>query len=275
MVAGVGRVDRDDRQITQILALFLAQGQFGGGLCPCQSFFGEAVRNTVFVDRDQAVALRRERIAKHFGNLDARTGTTPNRLGQHEITFLRPANIGDARGIADALVDGREPCRTAIVQLDHAQQRLLAVGQFLHRVREPALTRLFRARQHPVALAQGGLFLLFDHPQAWRRHGVIGLPAIGNRDRFAILDIDHAQHGDFRNAAHAVKRRLATVNQAFLGHVLEQLLERDLFLPLDTEMLADLALADLPVGRTDKFEDLLATGQTGWRTLAHSLVSSG
>ena len=55
--------------------------------------------------------------------------------------------------------------------------------------------------------------------------------------------VDHAQHGDLGHAAHAVEGGLLAVDQAFVGHVLEQRLERDLLLALEPEGLGDLALA--------------------------------
>jgi hypothetical protein len=58
------------------------------------------------------------------------------------------------------------------------------------------------------------------------------------------LDLDHAQHGDARHAAHLVEGGArADVDQPFVGHVLEQSLEQDLLLPLQAERLGDLALA--------------------------------
>jgi hypothetical protein len=51
------------------------------------------------------------------------------------------------------------------------------------------------------------------------------------------------------------------VDQAFIAHVLEQALQRDLVLALEAERLGDLALARGLVGRLDEVEDLLAGGQ--------------
>src|SRR3546814_9338102 len=49
----------------------------------------------------------------------------------------------------------------------------------------------------------------------------------------------------------------------FVGHILEQRLQRDLVITVEREMLRDLALADRLVGRRNEVEDLLAAGQAG------------
>ncbi len=49
---------------------------------------------------------------------------------------------------------------------------------------------------------------------------------------------------------------------SFFGHFLQQCLEGNLLLPLQAEMLADLALADDTIGIADEFEDLLLAGQS-------------
>ena len=75
------------------------------------------------------------------------------------------------------------------------------------------------------------------------------------------------QHGDLGHPAHAVIGGLLAVDQAFLGHVLEQRLERDLLVPLQPERLGDLALAGDRVGGLEEFEDLPALGIPGWGRL--------
>ena len=53
------------------------------------------------------------------------------------------------------------------------------------------------------------------------------------------------------------------VDEPFVGHILEQRLQRDLVITVEREMLRDLALADRLVGRRNEVEDLLAAGQAG------------
>ncbi len=51
MVARVGRIDRDNRKMTEILAP-LAESLAGAAVRFLQRRFGEDVRNAIFVDRD-------------------------------------------------------------------------------------------------------------------------------------------------------------------------------------------------------------------------------
>ncbi len=88
-----------------------------------------------------------------------------------------------------------------------------------------------------------------------------GCHDFGNRDRRAVVDLDHPQHGDFRQPAHPVIGALATVDQSLLGHVGEQFLEGNLVLPLEAELARNLALAGGAVGRSDEFEDLILRGE--------------
>src|SRR5690606_6177413 len=82
-------------------------------------------------------------------------------------------------------------------------------------------------------------------------------------DGFPVFDIDHTQHGDLGHAAHAVEGGLLAVDQAFLGHVLEKALERDLLLALEAERLGDLALSGRSLGRLDELDDLFFRRQAG------------
>ena len=224
----------------------------------------------MLVDGDQAEGARRQRIAEDFGHLHPGARAAAGGLGEDQLPLLGPPDVGDMDGIAHALVDRRQPRLARAVQLDDAEQLFFRSRQLLHRMGEPAGADLFGACEHAIALAQrravgAQLALGFDHAQPRRRGAVVGLPAVGNGDRLAVLGIDHAQHGDARQAAHAVEGGALAVDQAFLGHVLEQRLELDLLLPLEAEVFPDLALAGGLVGPGDEVEDLLAAGQAGLR----------
>ena len=65
MVARVGRVDRDDRDMGQILALTERQRRDALGLF--DHAVGEDVRDAVLVDRDKAEAAGREGVAEDVG----------------------------------------------------------------------------------------------------------------------------------------------------------------------------------------------------------------
>src|SRR5947208_29520 len=63
MVARVLGVDRDDRQMREVLAL--AQRQLRHAMRFVDRLLREFVAQSVLVDRDQAEAARRERVAEH------------------------------------------------------------------------------------------------------------------------------------------------------------------------------------------------------------------
>ena len=124
-------------------------------------------------------------------------GDLAARLGEHQLACFRPAEIGDRRGAAHALVDRREPAFAVAVDLDHAHQPVGARGQLLHRVRAPAAPGFLGPREHAVADLERGeavaafALLALDHPQARRRGGVVGAPGVGNGEGFAVLDLGH------------------------------------------------------------------------------------
>ena len=176
---------------------------------------------------------------------------------------LGPAEIGDRRGIAHPLVGRRQPRLARAVELDHAEQPFAARGQLLHRMRGPTRPGLLGARQHPVAGLERRMPLALHQPQPWRRGAIVGAPRVGNRDRLALLDVDHAQHGNLGHAAHAVEGGLLAVDQPFVRHVAQQALERDLLLAFQAKGLGDLALAGWLVGGLDELDDLLLRRQAG------------
>jgi len=273
MVARVGRIDRNDRQVSQILAVFAAERQLGRLFRFAQRLLREHMRDAVLGDGNQAEAFRSERIAHHFDHLDARTIRAPHPLGDYQLAFLRLAQIGDWRRIADALVDRGKPGLAAAVDLHHAHQPFGARGQFFHRMRDPAAPGFLGPREHAVAAFERGhpfsaFVLQFAHGQARWFTGRVRRPIVRNGDCFAIRDLDHTQHGYLGHTAHAVIGGFLAVDHAFFGHVLEQPFERDLFLALEAKRLGDLALASRNVRRLKEFEYLFLAGHAlralGW-----------
>ena len=133
-------------------------------------------------------------------------------------------------------------------------------------MRDPSGAGLFGPGQHAVPRAQrraarGALAAGFDQPQPWRRGGIVGLPGRGNGDRFAILDLDHAQHGDPWHPAQAVECRAVAIDQPFIRHVAQQGLELDLLLPLQPEGARDFPFAGGLFRLGDEIEHLLARRQ--------------
>ena len=218
------------------------------------------------MDRDQTERFGGERIAQNSGDFHPSARTASSRFGQHELALLGPAQIGNRRRMAYALVNRSEPAFPALVDLDDPHDLIGRGRQLFHRMGDPARASLLGPCQDPVTAAQGGpARALFAQPQPRRRGGIVGLPAIRNGNCFAILNLDHPQHRNLGHAAHPVERAAIAIDQAFVGHILEQRLELDFLLPLQPERSRNLALAGWFIGIGNKFEDLLAGGKAGLR----------
>ena len=139
----------------------------------------------------------------------------------------------------------------------------------------PALPGFFGAGKDAVANGQRTALAPLHHAQAGGRLA-FGFPPFGRRDQGGVVDIDDAQHSNLGHAAQLVERaRRADVNQAFIGHILQQGFEGDLFLALKAESLGDLALARWLVGRGDEIHHLIAGGETGGTHLVASRALGG
>ena len=204
MVAGVDRVDRDDRQMAQILALVLMQWQLRRGNRFFLHRFGEDMRDAMLVDRDQAEAARGEGIAQNVGDARADPRRAAGRLGQDQVALLRGADVADRRILADALVDRAQPQLAVGHFLDHAEQHLGRLGELLHRMGEPALARFLGAGKDAVTDRQRAALAPLYHADA-RRGLAFGLPAFGGGDQGGVVDIDDAQHRHLGHAAHLVE----------------------------------------------------------------------
>ena len=132
MIARIGRVDRDDRQMRQVLAL--AQRQLRTRRAPRRS---PRARNScaqpVLVDRDQAEAARRERIAEHRIDPRRHPRPPPRDLAQHQVAGLRVLQLADRQLAPLLLLDRGQPEPLALLA-DHAQHQLGALLELLHRV---------------------------------------------------------------------------------------------------------------------------------------------
>ena len=260
MVARVLGIDRDDRQMRQVLAL--AQRHLRNAVRLVDRLLREFGAQPVLVDRDQREAARRERIAEHRVDPRRDPRRPPAHFAQHEVADLRVVQLGDRELAALFLVDRRQPEALALA-LDHAQRELRRLGELLQRMRDAALALLLGARQHPVADPERAL-APFEHAQA-RRRG-LGMPLLGHReDVAAVVDLADPQHGDLGHPARLVERPPARmIDQPLVGHVVEQPLQVDLVLPRQAERPRDLALARRLVGRGDEVEDLLAASAVRW-----------
>ena len=272
MIARIGRINRNDRQMGKVFAGLTVKRKIGRFLSCIQRLLRESVRDTMLGDGNQAEAFRGERIAHHFYNFDAGTVRASGALGNHQLAFFSPAKVGNRRRIAHAFVNRGKPCFSGAVNLDNAHQAFAARGQLFHNMRDPTAVALFSARQNPVAgfeswkcapLIFGTLAALaFAHSQSGRFVRSFIRPIVWDSNRFPILDLNNAQHSHFGNAAHAVIGGFPAVDQAFLGHVLEQLLQSDFLLTFKAKSFRDLSLAGWPIAGLDKFEHLPARRHT-------------
>ena len=125
------------------------------------------------------------------------------------------------------------------------------------------LPRFFRPGQYAVAHGESPLAAAFHHAQARLGHA-FGFPAFRHGDRLAALDIDNAQYRNLGHAAQFVESTAgADVDQAFVGHIAQQRLELDLFLPLEAEGLGNFTLARGRRAGGDEVHDPLSGRETG------------
>ena len=87
MIARVVGVDRDDRQMRQVLAL--AERLLRHAVRLVDRLLRELVPEAMLVDRDQAEAARRERIAEHRIDPRADPRRPPGDFAQHQIARPR------------------------------------------------------------------------------------------------------------------------------------------------------------------------------------------
>ena len=107
MVARVLGVDRDDRQMRQVLAL--AERQLRHAMRLVDRLLREFVAQAVLVDRDQAEAARRERIAEHRIDPRVHPRRAPGDLAQHQVAGLGVLQVADREFAPLLLVDRRQP----------------------------------------------------------------------------------------------------------------------------------------------------------------------
>ena len=105
-----------------------------------------------------------------------------------------------------------------------------------------------------AALAPLGLF----QSKARRIIKRIRRPIVGDRNGFSVLNLNDAQNGDFGHASHAVISGFLAVDQAFFGHIFEQLLERDFLLTFQPKFLRDFTFSGRARRVLDKLENLFA-----------------
>lgn len=90
----------------------------------------------------------------------------------------------------------------------------------------------------PSALAS-----TFDHAELRQRYALC-LPPFGHGNQLVAIDIDDLEYGNPRNAAHLVecpaRRR---VDQPFVGHVLQQRLQRNLVAAIKAKGACDFPLS--------------------------------
>ena len=207
-----------------------------------QQLFGKDVRDVELVDRNEAEGFGRERIAQDFHDLGRDARRTARFFREHKVALTRLSQIGDGRVAPLPLVDGAQPIPVPILG-DDAEQLLLTPRQLLHRVGDIACALFFRAGKDAIPHAQRGSLATLHNAQT-RRRLALGLPMFRDRDDLCVVHIHDAQHGDLGEAAHLVEGAAGcAVDQPFIGHVLEQRLQRDLLIAQQAKGARNLALA--------------------------------
>ena len=175
MVARVGRIDRDDRQMRQVLAL-------------AERLLRDPLR---LVDRLlRGIRARRPclwiaiRLKLRGANGSPSTASTravtrggrPDDFAQDEVARLGVLEVGDRQLAPLLLVDRRQPEALALLA-DHAEHQLGRALELLHRMRDIALPALLGPREDAVADAERAAPAALDHPQPRRRP--VGVPCSG------------------------------------------------------------------------------------------------
>ena len=227
MVARVLGIDRDDRQVRQVLAL--AQRQLRDAVRLVDRFVREFGAQPVLVDRDQREAARRERVAEHGVDPRRDPRRAAAHLAQHEVADLGVLQLGDRELAPLFLVDRRQPEALALA-LDHAQRQLGRARELLERMGDPALALLLgpRTARGRRSRARSCRARARAAAAAGSRRAIARAPRTRGRCRRPA----DAQHRDLGHAARLVERAPARmIDQPLVGHVLEQALQVDLVLP--------------------------------------------
>ena len=102
---------------------------------------------------------------------------------------------------------------------------------------------------------------MLDHAN-FRQWNTLGFPAFRHRKRLITVNFDYLKHGNLGNAAHFVERAPRShIDEPFVGHVLEQSLQRNLLIPTQPEFSSNLALASGYIALLYESKDLLARWQ--------------
>ena len=148
-------------------------------------------RRPMLVDRDQAEAARRERIAEHRVDPRGHARRPARRLGQDQVARLGVLEVGD-RQLAPLLLSTgvrkkRSPSLRTTPSTSSAER-----GELLHDMGDMPLPRLLGAGEDAVVERQRRPPPALDHAQLRRRR--VGMPALRLRPDLAVVDRDDAQH---------------------------------------------------------------------------------
>src|SRR4051794_8016534 len=107
----------------------------------------------MLVDRDEAEAARRERIAEHGIDACIDPRRTAADLAQHQVADLGILQLADGEFATLFLVDGRQPEALALAP-DDAQRQLGRALELLHGMGDETFALLLGPAQQPVADAE-------------------------------------------------------------------------------------------------------------------------
>ena len=246
MVARVGRVDGDERQVPQVFAALEPRGCHRVGLG--DHLVGEIVGNAVLVDGDQRDGARRGGVAEPGDDLgpgQAHAGARARLLGLDQLAVL--GVTGGAGGhhpfLVGALVDRQHPAALGALAEDPEDpvRRLADAADETGLVAVIFAGDLGHPAQDPVARHQRRIAGFGDEEDA--RGLALALPFERTGEEVTVGgDLGHLQHRHRRQLVGVAVGLLALGEMAFAFELAQQALELDPVRPLDPEGLGDVAL---------------------------------
>ena len=266
VVAGIMRIDGDERQVTQIFTPLQSRGLHLVGFR--DHLIREFIGNAVLVNRDERDGARRGGVAQTRDDLRARQAHLAFRaglLGLDQLTIRGTvhATFRHHPFLVRPLVDGNDPPAfvafavdakdAACVLADPANEpRLVVVVAAIH---------LGHPTQQAVALFQRGIALLCHVQHA--RLVALPLPLQRVGEDVAVgRDLGHFEDRHGRQFVRIAIGLFPLFQMPLRLKLLEQALQVDPVLPLDAEGPRDIALGGLGRVLGNPREDFLFAGNT-------------
>ncbi len=282
MIARVGRIDRDERQVAPVLAMRHVGGC--GGLRRLDHGARKDVRDAVLFERDQADGLLARDVAEPLDDAPGRQGRAGRLSSPRRRPARRRARPSRRRAIRQARSRGGRRARCAprrrAARKMPSEARGGAPSTRMTRAVKPPVSRLRRQpREHAVADARRALPSAFAAPAAMTMRGAsphssshsTGTP-IGSPSSSMPSTASTVTEGRSPGRCRCLR---AAFDQPFVGELAQHALQRDLLPAGEPEGARDVALARLAGALGDEFEDRLAGRKLGFRFLFGPLRQFG